>query len=122
MSLLLAMFAVTATCTPNPALANAGPQRVRAYFAAINSRDEAAIGRFIRAGALYTSPAVEEGMPLAEVMTLMLDTPEAEQLEVTQAQVQNGDVHVRTRTPGGATASANVRLDGGCVTRFAQLS
>ena len=35
MSLLLALLSVTATCTPDPALADTGPQRVRDYIAAI---------------------------------------------------------------------------------------
>ncbi|HTU10228.1 MAG TPA: hypothetical protein VMG08_04950 [Allosphingosinicella sp.] len=122
MSLLLALLSVTATCTPSPALADAGPERVRAYFAAINNRDGPAIGRFIRAGAVFTGPNLAEGMPLADVMTLMLDIPEAQRLEVTEARMRDGDIYVQTRTPSGATASANVRLDGGCISRFAQLN
>lgn len=120
MSLLLALMSVTATCTPDPALAGAGPERVRAYIAAINRRDEAAIGRFLKPGATYSAPRIDP-LPLAEVMTSLVATPDAEALEVVEATARGDGVILRTRTAtSGAAARATVRLDGGCVSRFAQ--
>ncbi len=119
MSLMLAMLAVTATCMPDPALANAGPQRVRAYFAAINSRDEAAIGRFIRPGALYSRPGVDR-ISLAEVMTEVAGLPAEFRLEVVETMIRDGAVFLRTRATDGSAATATVWLEGGCVSRFAQ--
>jgi len=119
MALLLAMLAVTATCTPSASLANAGPERVRAYFDAINARNEAAIGRFLLPGATYSNPQVQ-GIPLAEVMTMLVATPEAERLDVVEATASPSGVLVRTRTPSGSTASALVQVDGGCIRRFSQ--
>lgn len=119
MSLLLALMSVTATCTPDPALADAGPRRLRDYIAAINTRDEVAIGRFLAPNATFSMPNVDP-MPLAEVMTQTVGTPEAERLEVVEATARGDTVVLRTRTPSGATASAAVRLDGGCIRQFTQ--
>lgn len=121
MSLLLALMAVTATCQPNPSAAGAAPPRVRAYFAAINARDEAAIGAFLMPGATYESPRGQL-MLLAEVMTSLVATPEAERLDVTEATARGGGVFVRTRTPSGSEASAAVRFEGGCLAEFVQTS
>ncbi|HTU10229.1 MAG TPA: hypothetical protein VMG08_04955 [Allosphingosinicella sp.] len=117
MSLLLALLAVTATCTPDPALAEAGPQRVRDYIAAINARDQAATGRFIKAGAVYSSPVVA-AEPLAEVITRLLEAPNADRLDVVEATPRGAAVYLRTFTAGGRSGRALVELDGGCVTRF----
>ncbi len=119
MSLLLALLSVTATCTPDPARAGAGPARVRAYIAAINARDEAAIGRFITRDATYAGPGMEP-MPLADVMTGLLETPGAERLDVTEATASGDGVILRTRSASGAPARALVQIDGGCIWRFTQ--
>ncbi len=120
MHLLLALLSVTATCTPDPALAARGPERVRAYFAAINARDAAAIGRFIRPGTTFSMPGIA-GLPLDEVMTGFIETPQAEQLEVVETRADGDQVTVRTlAVPSRTPASATVRLDGGCVSRFVQ--
>jgi hypothetical protein len=119
MSLLLAMLAVTAACAPDPSLADAGPQRVRAYFAAVNSRDEAAIGRFIKPGAVYSNPEAD-GLPLAEVMAQVAELPAEFRLEVVETTVRDGAVFVRTRAIDGSPATATVWLEGGCVIRFVQ--
>ena len=101
MSLLLALMAVTATCQPGSSSADTGPQRLRAYFAAINARDEVAIGRFLAPGATYANHRGQR-LPLAEVMTSFVDTPEAERLDVIEATARGGVVLVRTRTPSGS--------------------
>ena len=121
MSLLIALMSVSATCNPDPSLAGAGPRRVRAYFAAINARDESAIGRFLMPGATYSNARVRR-MPLAEVMTSLVATPEAERLDVIEATARGDRVFLRTRTPSGSQASATVRLDGGCLAEFVQTS
>ncbi len=120
MHLLIAVLSITASCTPDPSLAARGPERVRGYFAAINARDAAAIGRFIRPGATFSMPGVP-GLPLDEVMAGFIGTPEAEQLEVVEARADGDRVAVRTLAiPSRTPASATVRLDGGCVSRFIQ--
>ncbi len=119
MSLLLALMSVTATCTPDPALAAAGPQRVRAFIAAINARDEARIGHHLAPGATYSGSGVD-AIPLAAVMTDLVATPEAERLDVIGAEARGDDVVLRTRSASGVGASAIVRLDRGCIRRFAQ--
>jgi hypothetical protein len=119
MSLLLALLSVTATCTPDPTRAGAGPERVRAYIAAINARDEAAIGRFITPDATFSPPGGAP-MPLAEVMTGLLETPGAERLDVIEATAREDGVILRTRSASGSPASAVVRIDGGCIWRFTQ--
>ncbi len=121
MSLLLAALAVTATCAPDPSLgAAAAPGRVRAYIAAINARDEAAVGRFLAPGATFSNPQVQ-GIPLADVMTQLIATPQAEPLEVIEASLEGERVLLRTRTPSGTTATAMVHLNGGCVRAFNQI-
>jgi len=117
MTLLLALLSVTATCTPDPALANAGPQRVRDYIAAINTRDAAAVGRFIKPGAVYSSPVVASDT-LVNVLAQLLELPDAEPLEVVEASLYGGGVFLRTRTRSNQSGRAIVELDGGCVTRF----
>lgn len=118
-SIALALAAVTATCTPDPSLAETGPERVRAFIEAVNGRDPAAIGRFIKPGATYANAQVS-GMPLPEVMEMLLAAPNAERLDVVEAMTEGSGVRLRTRTPSGSTASALVQLDGGCVTAFRQ--
>lgn len=120
MSLLFALAAVTASCSPNPSLAAAaGAERVRAYFAAINAKDAAAIGRFLAPGAIYSNPQVP-GMSLADVMNMLLSAPTVMQLEVTEVRAQEDGILVRTRASDGSTAGAVVRLDGGCIRTFTQ--
>ena len=111
--------AVTASCTPNPSLSGAGPERVRAYFAAINARDEAAIGRFLAPGATYHNPQVS-GMALSAVMDMLLAAPDAMQLEVVGVTDQGGEIQVRTRASDGTPGAARVTLEGGCIRTFFQ--
>jgi hypothetical protein len=118
-SIALALAAVTATCTPDPSLAQAGPERVRAFIDAVNSRDPAAIGRFIKPGASYANAQVS-GMPLTYVMRRLLEAPNAERLDVAEAVTEGTGVRLRTRTPSGSTASAIIQLDGGCIAAFRQ--
>jgi hypothetical protein len=117
MSLLLALLSVTATCTPDPALADTGPQRVRDYIAAINARDPVATGRLIKPGAVYSSPVIA-AESLADVLTRLLAMPNADRLDVIEAVPRGGGVFLRTFTASGASGRAIVELDGGCVTRF----
>lgn len=120
MHLLLALLPVAATCVPDAALAGEGAIRVRAYFVAINARDADAVGRFLRPGATYSRPGLE-ALPLAGVMTQLLETPQAERLDVVEATARGDRVFVRTQTfPSGTRASATVLFDGGCVSRFVQ--
>jgi len=117
MSLLLFLLPVTAACTPDPALADAGPQRVRDYIAALNARDAAATGRFLKSGAVYSSPDVAAA-PLDEVLTRLLEMRDAEPMQVIEATPRGGGVYLRTFTRSNATGRALVELDRGCITRF----
>lgn len=114
MSLLFALSAVVATCTPNPAFAGSGEERVRAYLAAVDTRNAAAIGLMITPDSMFGN---RDGLsaPLHLVMTNVLTSQAGLRLRVTEVTARGSHFVAQTRANDQTTTEMTVTLDGGCV-------
>jgi hypothetical protein len=113
MSLILTLLAVTATCTPNPA-AKPNVETVKAFIGAINARDEAAIGSFVKADATFVMEPGEAPIKLVEILSMLATSSDHGQIEILAATDTPDGVTVRTKT-GDREMNALLKLEGGCV-------
>jgi hypothetical protein len=119
MSFVVAMLAVTATCVPSDQPKLTKLETTTAFFTAFNGHDQAAMGGFIKPGAMIVMGSGDSAA-LAELLSNM---PAEAQIELKDAKLDDaGNVLVRTRSSDGHEGGAMIKFEGGCITEISHQS